>query len=350
MRTDLRLVEPGVALVVPHVLPGHQRPGMKRISLAIVRRTMQRALLDLGSPSVRAVVVTSLDPCFGACDERQKVFYASDDFIAGADLMRISPRRLERDLQRQPAEADLVVAISPRLADGFRDRGYEPLMIPNGCDPEIFAGTDQAEPVPGFDPGGPVAGFMGHLSDRIDVRYLEAIAARGHDLLLVGPGPSSGLGDGLRALVGRSNVEWVGPQEFARLPRYLRMVDVGLVPYADTPFNHASFPLKALEYLAAGRPVLSTDIDAIHWLARGENIGLTPQPRLPITADDIVVAGTPELFADAAERLLVTPRDQESIARRQAFARAHSWTSRFAVLAAALGHDTSGQLPETSTR
>jgi teichuronic acid biosynthesis glycosyltransferase TuaH len=350
-RGGLQLLEPGhsaptaaragLALAVPHVPPGHQRPGMKAVALGVVRRTMRQALRDLGSPSVQAVIVTSLDPCFGVCGERRKVFYASDDFVAGAELMRLDARRLDRAARRQPRDADLVVAASPALADTFRERGVDPLLLPNGCDPEAFAGTDSAAPAGDVETAGgaAVAGFMGHLSSRIDVRYLDAVAERGHRLLLVGPGPHGGLGPDLDRLVQRPNVQWVGPRAFEELPSYLRHVDVGLVPYTDTPFNHASFPLKALEYLAAGRPVLSTDIGAIHWLREGHNVrpdgAATPAPSLH--EDDIVVARSPEAFADQAERLLAARRTEADAARRLAFARAHSWDSRFAVLAEALG-------------
>ncbi len=59
---------------------------------------------------------------------------------------------------------------------------------------------------------------------------------------------------------------WVGRRAFEELPAYLRLMNVGLTPYTDTPFNRASFPLKTLEYLAAGLPVVSTDLPATRWL------------------------------------------------------------------------------------
>jgi len=54
-------------------------------------------------------------------------------------------------------------------------------------------------------------------------------------------------------------VRWVGPQPYGALPGYLRLMDVGVVPYRDSAFNRGSFPLKTLEYLAAGRGVVATD-------------------------------------------------------------------------------------------
>jgi teichuronic acid biosynthesis glycosyltransferase TuaH len=131
-RTDLELIRPGLALVTPHVLPGHQRSGMKPVSIALVRRTMRKAVAELGAPAVRAVIVPSLDRCLGALGETRRVFYATDDFVAGSELMRLSARRLRREETRQLRDADLVVAASPTLADNFRSRGHDPVLLPNG--------------------------------------------------------------------------------------------------------------------------------------------------------------------------------------------------------------------------
>ena len=54
----------------------------------------------------------------------------------------------------------------------------------------------------------------------------------------------------------------VGLKPFEELPSYVRVMDAGL-PYADSAFNRASSPLKVLEYLAAGRPAIATDLPAV---------------------------------------------------------------------------------------
>jgi teichuronic acid biosynthesis glycosyltransferase TuaH len=100
------------------------------------------------------------------------------------------------------------------------------------------------------------------------------------------------------------------------------------VPYADTPFNRASFPLKALEYLAAGRPVACSAIDSLRRL-RDEAGG-------ELTDDDVALAATPEEFADQAERLMLNGLRAEHRERRRRFAQHHGWDRRVAELADAL--------------
>ncbi len=317
---DLELIEPGLARLAPTAPPLHQRPGVKQLSLAVTRRALRRAVDALGAPSVSAVIVPSLNPLFGACGERTRVFYAKDDYVAGASLMRIAPARLRRRDRRQPADADLTVAVSELLADRYRAMGHEPLVIPNGCDVAHYASAPRAPRPPGDLPRSPVAGLIGTLSGRIDVGLLEALPGAGLSVLLVGGRPA-GADGALDRLLARDQVTWVGAQPFDQLPGYLRVMDVGLVPYSSNdPFNRASSPLKVLEYLAAGRPVVSTDLPAVRAL----------------DTDLVTIAEGPERFAAAVAEAAATADDPELIARRQAFAGRHSWTARLEPLVRAL--------------
>ena len=106
----------------------------------------------------------------------------------------------------------------------------------------------------------PIAGLLGHLSDRISLDHLEAVADRSLSLVLVGPRQNHFGGARFDDLVRRPKVCWVGERQYEQVPAYLRLVDVGLTPYSSSPFNQASSPLKTIEYLAAGRGSVSTDL------------------------------------------------------------------------------------------
>jgi teichuronic acid biosynthesis glycosyltransferase TuaH len=329
----LRLLAPGLARLTPVSLPGMERPGMAAITTVLVRRAMARAArLLAGRDGVRAVIAASvLVPTLGACGERLGVYWAQDDFVGGAELFGSSAERISAGELRLAAAADLIVASNPVVADAWRGRGRaDTLLIPFGADAERFAATDQAPPAADVELPAPVVGFVGHLGDRIDLGLLEAVADGGHSLLLVGPRHPRFELERMEQLLARANVQWVGPKPFEALPSYLRAIDVGLVPYADSAFNRGSFPLKTLEYLSAGRPVVATDLPAIRWLveqAAGRK-GL------------IEVASEPVAFAAAVERALAGGReadDPEAVARRRAFAAEHSWAKRAEAFAAALG-------------
>lgn len=310
----LRLQEPGLARLTPVVQPFPSRPGAAGMTSALTRRYLGRATARLGG-RVRAVISGWPQyPVFGSCAEQVSVYWAQDDFVGGADLLGLNARLLDRRERRVAASADLIVAANPVVADTWRSRGLDPVLVPFGTDVDAYREIEGA-PVPSdaWLPA-PVAGFVGRINDRTDLSLLEAIADRGRSLLLVGPKDPAFEPDRFDALRQRRNVRWVGPKPFEALPGYFRVLDVGVVPYRDSPFNRGSFPLKTLEYLAAGRAVVATDLPAIRWLA----------------TDLVSVATTPPAFADQVDRLLAQPRTPDMLARRQAFAAHHSWARRAA--------------------
>jgi teichuronic acid biosynthesis glycosyltransferase TuaH len=117
----------------------------------------------------------------------------------------------------------------------------------------------------------------------------------------------------------------VGEKPFDAMPSYHRAIEVGLTPYRDTDFNRASFPMKTLEYLAAGRGAVSTDLPAVRWL----------------DTHHIKIASDPRSFADAVEHAMTQHRTPQLVEERKNFARTHSWMSRARHFAEVLG------IPET---
>jgi glycosyltransferase involved in cell wall biosynthesis len=308
----LRLQQPGLARLTPVVQPFPSRPGATGMTSALTRRQLRRATARLGG-QVRAVLSGWPQyPVFGSCGEQVRAYWAQDDFVGGAALLGLNAALLDKRERRVAVSADLLVAANPVVADTWRSRGLDPVLVPFGADVDAYLEIEQAPRPADVSLPGPVAGFVGHINDRIDLRLLEDIADRDRSLLLVGPKDPAFEPDRFDALRRRANVRWVGPKPFGALPGYLRLIDVGVVPYRDSPFNRGSFPLKTLEYLAAGRAVVSTDLPATRWLATGL----------------VSIATGPGAFADQVDRLLAQPRTPDVLARRQAFAARHSWARR----------------------
>jgi len=316
----LRMVAPGVARLTPMAPPGVSRPMIRVAAHAATRAAIRRAVAELGG-RVSALVAASFNPVLGACDADLKVVYGTDDWVAGAELMGLRPAWLERREREQLAQADLVVAVSPILAEKWSGIARAVSVVPNGCDTDAFAVTDQTAPAPDVHLPSPIAGFIGHMSARIDLDLLEAVVGTGHSVLLVGPRQLTFDTQRLDRLISRENVQWTGARPFPDLPSYMRHITVGLTPYTDTPFNRGSFPLKTMEYLAAGRAAVVTDLPAARMLP-----------------DDLVTrCSRPAEFARATDEALTRPRDAELVARRMAYAESHSWTVRAREFADAIG-------------
>jgi teichuronic acid biosynthesis glycosyltransferase TuaH len=324
-RTQLRRLSDNLYRLTPAAPPGLTRAGIRHLTGIVLRRAVRRAISQLDANVHAFLCSLSHANLFDVADAEVRVYYASDDFEAGVELMGRPKARIRKLDEQLASRADVIVAISPEIADSYRARGYAPVLIPNGVDSEAFAAVDDA-PLPNdVSLTGPIAGYIGHISDRIDLGLVEAIAATGMSVLLVGPRQIT-FADNARfaRLLTRPNVEWVGAKSFTELPSYMRIIDVGLVPYADSSFNRASFPLKTLEYLAAGRPVVATTLPAIAWL----------------DTELIIEANEPASFARRTAEEAATSRTPELMARRRTFAETHSWSKRVEQLAKVLRIET----------
>jgi len=161
-------------------------------------------------------------------------------------------------------------------------------------------------------------------------------------------------------LVSRSRVHYTGPVPAEAVPSYLAAIDIGITPYRDTPFNRASFPLKTLEYLGAGVPVVSTDIPAARWLradlTRGEQARWAD--RIMVLANssaDFVnairrIAASDSPAAAGGDFSSVATKDPARASQCIAFAARHTWERRANSFASVIGlsqqaSGQSGELP-----
>ncbi len=273
----LRVLRPGLARLTPVVQPFPSRRGTAGITASLTRGYVRRAAARL-SGQIRAVISGWPQyPVFGTCGEEVRAYWARDDFVGGAALLGLNSKLLDAR-ERRVAAADLVVAASPVVADTWRSRGLDPILVPYGTDVDAYRDIEQAPPATDVGLPGPVAGFVGRINERTDLCLLEAVAARGQSLLLVGPKDPAFEPRRFEALRRRHNVRWVGPKPFDALPGYLRLIDVGLVPYT----------------------------------------------------------GSPVPFADQVGCLLAEPRTPALLAGRQAFAAGHGWALRAAEIHAAI--------------
>jgi teichuronic acid biosynthesis glycosyltransferase TuaH len=313
MRPSLQKVGDRLTRLSPTASPFTERAGVASMTRALVARQIRASAKSLGAPIEVLIDCAPLVPVMGTCGERRRVYWAQDDFEALASIVGLSPTRMGNGVRRLVSQADLVIAANTTVAESLEDMGTRITLIPFGCDAEHFERAITSSVAPDIALPSPIAGFMGHIGERIDVEMLRAVAQTGTSLLIVGPWDGLDRAS-LDELLSWPNVQWVGAKSFGTLPSYLAAVDVGLVPYTHSPFNEGSFPLKTLEYLASGRPVISTDLPATRWL----------------DSDFITVADTPETFAAAVLTSVETVHDEPYRRSVHEFARTHTWDVRAA--------------------
>lgn len=292
-------------------------PGMHTVNMTVYAETVRSAVHRLGMDRP----VLWVTPEFGVhllyrVQHRLAVYDVTDDWTE-ASVPDSQRQRIVEDDRAMLKRADLVFVVSPRLLELKKAFRKDVILIPNGVVPELY--NVPGAPLPDELRGVPAprVGYTGTLhEDRLDVELilkLAGLAAGSYSLVFVGPSYLSPAT--VSDMQRRHNIFILRSQPYDRLPYLVAHFDVCMIPHALTPFTHSLDPIKAYEYLAAGKPVVATPVD-----------GLRPLARFVRTAE------TADAFHEAVVSILSggeAARAADAEARRAA-AREHSWSHRAA--------------------
>jgi glycosyltransferase involved in cell wall biosynthesis len=280
--------------------------GVERTAGAL-DRAADRAARRMGLVEPAVIVAHPLLAGFAKFEWAARVtFFATDDWLAYAPQRRWWPA-YEESFRRVRDRGRSVAAVSGPALERIAPSGPS-AVIPNGIDPDEWLERPAPAPGPGAQTEHPLLVYAGTLDSRLDVAGLSELARRmpGARLVLVGPLLDAPHVQELRAV---SNVEIRPPLGRAELVALLRGADVGLVPHVDNALTRAMSPLKLYEYLAAGLPVVASDLPPM----RGVDGGVT-----------IVASG--EGYAPAVDAALARGRSSEQA--REDFIARNSWRMR----------------------
>lgn len=165
--------------------------------------------------------------------------------------------RLERALLRR---ADVVFTGGQSLYEAKKHLHHNIHAMPSSVDVPHFAAarTGLPDPADQRDVPQPRLGFFGVLDERLDVALLAAVADARPAWQLVMVGPVVKIDPAL--LPRRANIHYLGPKSYADLPAYVGGWDAALLLFARNAATRFISPTKTPEYLAAGKPVVSTSI------------------------------------------------------------------------------------------
>ncbi len=312
---------PNITLLRPLKLLPNTLAWGRRFNEAHARRQIQRAARKIGLQNP----ILWLNPhsavhMAGRMGERAVVYDITDDWIEAAASAAEKERIAAQDASLC-RRADAVIVCSERLFELKRGLAHHLHLIPNGVNMDHYQSVSDSGPLPEEtrDWPKPVLGYTGTLHpERVAVALIETLARRFSTgtIALVGPNmlpPSE------EARLRRcGNVRLTGAVPYARLPDYMRAFDVCITPHRMTPFTESLNPIKLWEYLAGGKPIVSTDI-----------AGFRDYPQLVRLASNI------EDFVAQCQSALI--EGGSGRAARQAEAADHSWNARLDTVLAVLG-------------
>jgi glycosyltransferase involved in cell wall biosynthesis len=159
------------------------------------------------------------------------------------------------------SRADVVFTGGHRLYEAKSQHHDNVHFYGCGVDVAHFAtARDPQTPLPaGFDAlPRPVFGYFGVIDERIDYELLDRLARQSPDASIVMVGPLAKVERS--ALPDRPNIHWLGQRRYEDLPAIVKGFDVCLMPFALNEATRFINPTKTLEYMAAGKPIVSTAV------------------------------------------------------------------------------------------
>lgn len=171
----------------------------------------------------------------------------------------------------------------------------------------------------------PRLGFFGVIDERMDIALVAGVAAARPDWEIVLLGPVVKIDPA--TLPRGSNIQYLGPKTYEQLPEFIAGWNVALLPFALNDATRFISPTKTPEYMAAGKPVVSTSIrDVVR------PYGQQGLVRIADTVDEFVRACEAALAEDPAARM----RDAD------AFLRQTSWDGTWAQMRRLIQSATGG--------
>lgn len=263
----VREVEANIFVLNPLAVPAYGSKAMVAVNGIFLARQVRRAMRKLGFADVVNIVFNpAAGMVTGKLGETQLIYYCVDEYTAFTGVSD-GLREIEEGLFRK---ADLVVVSAKRLFDSKSSFNKNTHIIRHGTDWNHFRTAidgDLEIPADIARLPRPIIGFHGLLADWVDYKLIKKVAERfaSGSVLLIGK-TSVDAEQKIKTIAGVKNIHLLGRKPYSELPAYCKAFDVALNPFEISELTLAANPLKVREYLAAGLPVVSTDIPEVRVL------------------------------------------------------------------------------------
>lgn len=316
LKTHLRFfkkVDDNLYVLIPFYIPVFS-PFYEKLNAGLIKSQIRLVSAILGINWQKTILWISGNFTLSPLLEykfRKKVYQAADlisDFRTNDSALIKKLQEKEIYLSRN---VNYRFASSPNIKQKLEKLSESQVhLLTHGVDYGHFVDKHELNPfiVAIREKGLPVAGYFGTLSDANDKAVFKKLAENGFSVVIIG----KVLGD-YSELEKVENIYFAGPVDFANLPGYAQGFDVCLLNWVMADWIKNSFPVKTLEYLAMGKPVVSCRIPVVEELF----------------GSLIYFADTPEEFLQQALKSLNENSDYKKTLRVQEASK-HTWEKKFA--------------------
>lgn len=314
-RQQMHRVMPNVVVACPHMPPSWNRnPQLPAKLLELTREAIEQ-MNDNGEfdrPLLWYYSPMDSSWSLGQIENRGIVYDAMDELsqFTGA------PKALVNNEARLMENADVVFTGGHEL--WLKKKAHHDNAHFFGCGVEFehFAKAQNPHiriPADIDFMGRPILGWFGVVDERIDYAFVAEVVRAKPEWSFAFVGPVVKVDP--NHLPHAPNLFWMGARDYQVLPAYGRAFDLCMMPFALNAATEYINPTKALEYMATGRPILSTPVKDV----------------VRQYSELIEIISTPAEFVAAATRLLHDP-DPQRIRRGIELARSNSWDNTVAAM------------------
>lgn len=311
--TGLKKTEEGFWVYSPFTMPVHHIKWAKMLNDFCLYTQIKLVTFILG---IKNPVILVANPA--AVDVAMKLkkkaiaYQRTDRFeeAAGVDVEVIG-----RCDQRLKKESDLTIFVNTKLYEEEHKECKKSLFLDHGVDYDFFSNAEKDEYVPAdiADIERPVVGYFGAIfAHSVDIELMEEVAKLLPEISFVFVGT---LYEEYGSLFDLKNVHSLGQKDYAQIPHYGKCFDVCILPWAKNRWTEASNPIKIKEYLALGKPVVSTpyfsEVDRFR--------------------EVMYLASTAAEFAECIE-IALSENNSDRIVHRRNFVKTSSWDSKAQLL------------------
>jgi UDP-galactopyranose mutase len=288
----------GVEVVVPHLTPGRDDDD-----------DQLRRMLDgfVNQAAIHEPIGWYWTPMMRSYTDHLPFAAVVWDCMDELTAFAFAPPELRARESEILACADVVFTGGAQLYESKRDRHPNVHLFPSSVDVAHFgqARASGADPSDQAGIGHPRLGWFGVIDERTDLALLDSLARSRPDWHIVMIGPVVKIAPD--TLPRHPNLHWLGMKPYTALPAYIAHWDVAILPFALNDSTRFISPTKTPEYLAAGKPVVSTPItDVVRPYGERGLVSIADGPEAFEAAVAEILAGDREGRQAEADALLQT--------------------------------------------
>ncbi len=268
-------VEKNIFVLNPLAVPAYGNEAVRGFNQKFLVSQVKKAMrnLDFNEP-INMVFNPAAGLLAGKLGEKELIYYCVDEYTAFTGASK-GLKEIEEELFHN---SDLVIVSAEKLLTDKKKYNENTFIIRHGTDWKHFrTALDESTKIPFeiADLPRPIIGFHGLLADWVDYELIKKTAEHFSEgsIILIGK-IAVDAERKIKILDNVKNIHLLGRKPYEELPAYCKGFDVALNPFEINELTLAANPLKVREYLAAGLPVVSTDIPEVRILEHcriGEN-------------------------------------------------------------------------------